>query len=204
MPFIPIPNCARVEVRFIQDGQHVENVFDVGIANTPLPESDALLIEGLFEDWALNLINDYQANNVRATEIYIRDMTTQTSPSYVYPIAGTPGGAPSNPLPNEVSWVCKKNSGIGGRSARGRYYHIGLTQAQVVGNNITTLDANGILSAMNLLRTNCDASNVPLMIASTRHNGVPRTSGILYHVLSFSYSDLTVDRQGRRGPGRGR
>lgn len=206
LAFIPVPNCAQVSIRFQQDGQLVENVFDVVASNTgdPMSQLDADNIFEVVDDWVKNTLREYQHGSVVYREMAIRDRSSAGGATYVYPGDNGTGTAGGDAMPNEVSFALKKNIAGASSNHAGRFYHIGLNNVQTTGNIVENVAVSNLVAAYNFLRTQLSAANYPLMVASLYENNVPRTSGILYFVTSISVADAILDSQRRRGPGRGR
>ena len=193
-------------MRFQQDGQVVENIFDTVASNTgdPMSQMDADNIFAVVDDWVKNTLREYQATNVFYREVLIRDRSNSNGTTYVYAGDNGPGTAGGEALPNEVSFSCKKNIFGASSNHAGRFYHIGLTINMTTGNTVDNAFVSNIVAAYNFLRTELTAANYPLMVASLYANNQPRPQGILYFVTSVSVADNTLDAQRRRGPGRGR
>lgn len=206
MAFQPIPNGAQVALRFQQDGQLVENTFETIASNSgdPMSQMDADNIYAIVYAWVDDTLRTYQNVNAVFREIAIRDMSNSNGTTYVYPGSNAGGAINTDPMPNEVTISLKKNIFGGPSRHKGRFFHIGLSRVQVVGNRITDTVAGQLVGAYEVLRTRLQTANYPLMVASLRENNLPRPLGVLFVVTSISLADTVVDRQGRRGPGRGR
>lgn len=197
-------NVAQVEVRFTQDGQQVENVFHV-VAATPLPQSEADTIFNIVNDWARTTLRPHQANNVIYREVEIFDPNGAGQPRFVYAGTGQSGTQSGTPLPNEVTYALKKNTGISGRKFRGRFFHIGLTNTVVNSNTLVPAEVTALVTIYEALRTSLATASHPLVVAY-RDYSVPNPHPIVgaAEVLSITAVDAIVDAQRRRGPGRGR
>lgn len=206
MAFQPAPNIAQFAMRFLQAGQHVENVYHCyrsqGWDANSLNET-----AGTFKNWWDGDMQSLVAPNVQLLSIIGTDLTSETGVGVEYadglPIAGTnPGQAP----PNNVTIAVKWGTGLAGRSFRGRTYHIGL-QANMIqaDGSLFPGSLNDLRSAYDGLRVTLD--NVVLAlefgVLSRVAAGAPRTTAILTPITGVSIEPFT-DSQRRRLPGRGR
>lgn len=203
MVFVPIPNTARVELRFTQDGQQLANVFHVR-APAPLTVEDLETIATVFVDW-YDSFRTVVCNAVTLREIDLRDLTTASGIGILYntglPLVGT---IASPALPNNVTVAVKWGTGLTGRSFRGRTFHIGLSEGQVVNSAVDSAFAPPILSGYNALPPLIKAQNYLLVVASRYTNNAPRPVGVTTEILTAAYADTTIDSQRKRLPGRGR
>lgn len=108
-------------------------------------------------------------------------------------------------LPNNVTIALKKESGLTGRSARGRTYWIGVPQTQLVASDENTLNAAyvaAVVAALDSQRTGIVAlaSWLPVLV-SRFSGGVPRTTGKTFSWVSTTNVDVIVDTQRGRMPG---
>jgi len=138
-------------------------------------------------------------------ELYATDLTTQDAPAFTYdtglPIAGTNG---SPPLPNNTALCVSFRTDARGRSARGRNYLMGLTEAVVVGNTVTNGFYDAWLEFYEEMQTGAEAHDYVWGVFSRRFNNAPRTVGLFRAITAVTVVDDTVDSQRRRLPGRGR
>ena len=204
MPFVPVPNTIEVELRYLWAGQECENTL---YFESPSPwtfitmESFASAIIG----WWSGFIAPFISDQVTLREVYITDLTTQTSPATGFnsglPIAG---GQNSPSLPNNVALtVCFRTSNRG-RSARGRNYVPGMVEAHVTNNTVDSTIIDGLETAYFELIGVASGEGVTWVVVSRQFNNVPRVTGARFLVREAVVIDPTVDSQRRRLPGRGR
>ena len=203
MPFIPIPNTVRCELRFTQDSQQVANIFHVW-KDEPLTVGDLNTIGAVFVNWWSGM-SSFIGDTVTFREIDMRDQSSVGAIGILYntglPITGTAVGAV---LPNHVTAAIKWGTGLTGRSYRGRTYHIGLTEGQVTDNELTSLIITDLLLVYNELISDMTTAGYSLVVASRYANNAPRTTGIVTPILTAAFADVVVDSQRKRLPGRGR
>jgi len=202
--FQPVNDTARVNLRFLWDQQIVENVLDVRIVSVPLSQGEADAIHTNIALWIDASLQNQQSENVEFTGMDIVDLSADNAPRYSYAGTGTFGSSPGPDMPNETALCITKNTAQGGRSGRGRIFHIGLTQAMCAGNAILPANGTAILNSWTTLATTLQGIGNPLVVVSRVHAGVPRPVGLSFPVLSLQLKDRTLDSQRRRKPGNGR
>jgi hypothetical protein len=205
MDYIEVPNTAQLELVYNWGGQQCQNVLHY-LKATPWT---AAQLEELAEEaadlWTVQFPG-VMPTTLSLIEVVATDLSDQFGPSITHgtglPVAGT-NASPS--LPNNVALVVTKRTASRGRSFRGRIYHPGLVESQVVGNTVNPSDVTAILGRWGWFQL----INLPvavdegIMVVVSRHfEGQPRTTGVTTIVTSLT-SDGTVDSQRRRLPGRG-
>jgi len=204
MPFVPNPGVVQVNIRGTKDTQLVENVLHFGVFHTPVAEDLTLICNGVrdavISDWLPALPSDVTMREVYAKSLELPNDVQFTS---IFP-AGSVGTMAGVPLPNNVSICVSLRSGATGRSARGRLFWLGLSQDQVVENQITTAASNDILVAVNAVYNVALLNSYRWIITSYVTNKAPRPGGpVQFIVNGILFTNLVIDSQRRRLPGRG-
>lgn len=203
MPFIPAENVVKLEAVLIYGGQYCENVYNYQLEVAPTAEIMEDLAAAFKASWNTNFKPAVPAT-CSLVMIRCTDLSSESGPAIEYttglPIVGTQG----NPqLPNNVTFVVKWTTALRGRSYRGRTYHVGLAEDQVVGNSLGTgYDVTFGAIYADLISLFADVYPAQLVVLSRYHNNAPRSSCVATPVLS-AYVDTTLDSQRRRLPGRG-
>lgn len=205
-PFIPAANTAVVEMVYTYAGVIVENVYHVQ-GSTPFT---ALTLSGLantFDAWD-NAVTGYKAvRNSSSSLILIRTRALDTASSPVFtftlPVARAGAGGAS-PLPGNVTFAIKLETGLAGRSFRGRVFIVAPSgtnlQAAPNQNLVTAVYANACVTALNLLVSSITAAVATnkLVVASYRTLGAYRAAAVLTPIINASYANLRIDTQRRR------
>jgi hypothetical protein len=210
MPFIPVANVAEAEVRMLLDAQHVENT--LYFLYTAPPDGPTLLSLGnaLISWWTTNRAPLAPASVV-LSEVVCTDLSSATgAQATAVPLASTPGTMGSPVLPSNDSFTISFRTAFRGRSFRGRNYMVGLGTTQVAGNNLVLGYADAFVSAYEALPALATAEGCTWVVVS-RYSGIdpvtkkpiPRAAGIATPIDTVLYTDLVVDSQRRRLPGRG-
>lgn len=197
-------SIAEVSIRFTQDAQQVENVFHV-TAPSPLIQADADAIKGVVDTWVKVTLRPWQANTVVYRELEVRDVNVGGTARFVYAGDGLVGTRTGTATPNSTTFSIKKNTALGGRKYRGRFYHIGLCQGDISQNTLSPTAVTALVSIYNALVTSLTTAGHPLLVA-WRDYSVPKPHPIVggIAVLTCTAVDATIDAQRRRLPGRGR
>lgn len=206
MPFIPAERVAEVEIRFSLDGQHCENT--LYFERSATIDSDGLqaLATAIETWWAAEIAPSLSAN-VHLVAVVATDLTSDSGPQYeLTPSSPVSGGNSSPQLPNNVAWCIKFLTGFRGRSFRGRNYISGLTTGHRDTNNTITVDvANTFKTSYEslLMGGGLLPEDWLWVVLSRYHANAPRVAGVWETVISVSYTDLILDSQRKRLPGRG-
>lgn len=205
MPFIPALNTLQVRMQFLQDFQQVENVFHV-VKGSAWSFSDIDAIATVFASWWQAHRKSSCAANASLQQVVATDLTTATGLQSTF-TGGLPasGTSPGVPYPNNCSVAIKLVTGTRGRSFRGRTYLIGLTEQEVLQNELKSVAISALLAMYRTMLTEIPGAvaGSSLAIASFHHLGAPRPAAVVTPVIDVAI-DPIVDSQRRRLPGRGR
>src|SRR5680860_412131 len=139
MPLSPVPNVVQAELVYTWDQQVVENVLHFEAAGAlSIPNMQSL---GTYlVNWYDLGLQGAHPTTIALTSLKLTDLTSDTAPALDY-TTGLPliGVNTSPSLPNNVAVVMSKRTIFRGRSYRGRIYHPGLAEDQVVANNVNAL-----------------------------------------------------------------
>ena len=203
MPFVPLPNTAEVALRFSQDGQFVANVWHVRYEAVPTQALMQTIANNTIFTWQGSL-RPIVSNDVTLLEVSVVDQSVQNGvASLLAPTTNNTGQNLSPMMPNGTTVAVKRATGQTGRSFRGRIYHIGLTEEQVLRNNVTPSIVTALTAAYNDFIDAYESIKCEWVVASRVANGAPRPIGVTTPVTGCS-TNPTIDSQRRRLPGRGR
>lgn len=204
MPFVPVPDTCQVELRYTWDSQQVENTlyfYNVSEWST----SQMTDLAGAVAAWWHTSVRPQQSEDVTLRELYLTDLRSVTAPTVTY-ATGLPdvGSAAAPSVSNNTSLAISFRTAGRGRSSRGRNYWVGLLANQVDASEVAPAHAASIQAAYEALIDAVSESDWNWVVVSRFHNGAPRTEGLRQPVQSVVVTDLVVDSQRRRLPGRGR
>lgn len=217
---------AQVTLKFLQDGQPMENVMYVKHQHSP--DSGVTWSDADFDGGAADTVNTdlatwysaqmapFVAENITATgadvvwntSVGAGPLEGRTYSGSPWPIAPA-GGNPA--LPNSCTIAVSLRTAILGRSFHGRVFLCGLGRNSVdptAPNSVQPSDATQIITAftdlVNAWKANHGAGLIldrfPMQVASFRHAGADRSPAMLTDVDHVTLSDLSIDNQRRRLP----
>jgi hypothetical protein len=206
MVFVPKTDAAQVNLRFTLLDQQIENTLYFLYNTGGLTEAEMITLGDDLLTWWATEIAAPLVDDLELREAYVTDMTTQFSPAVtVTPTSAITGGATSDPLPNNVSLCVSFRTSGRGRSARGRNYVGGWSEGSVAGNLVASGTAETIRSGYEeLTKPTTFTDDWTWIVYSRFAQGNPRPQAFTPPVTSVVLTDLTVDSQRRRLPGRGR
>lgn len=208
MAFIPALNTVRTTMVYLQDNQRVTNVFHTKFPSAP-DTQDLADLNLAWQAWWADQRADVSSQLIlQRTESV--DLTVANGAGKILDCTVNCAGTGASPaLPNSVTVVVKWTTGQTGRSFRGRTYHLGLQEDQVLNNNVVNAVVSALEANYALVPHLGDIGlNPQLVVASfysgvdTNGNPIPRTSAVLTPITGLSI-DPVIDNQRRRLPGRG-
>lgn len=210
MPFVPVPLTVEAEIRMLLQGQKVENTLWWRFATPPDASDIEALAEQLFTWWS-TAYADIASEDLVLNEILITDMSEEGGIQFTRNGDGTNGNVAGDILPNNSSVCVSFRTGFSGRSRRGRNYVPGIPIGSRDGvNTITQAYATAVTEAYTTL-IESEVVDVALWVIASRFSGVdpdtgrpiPREEGVTTSVSAVVVTDLILDSQRRRLPGRG-
>ena len=205
MVYIPVVNTAEVSIRNGVTGEQCENTLYF-LSSEPITQATLQQLVDDLDTWWYTVMRPYQGNEVVHRETYGVDLTTATG---IYAVSllhtNTPGTHTGSATPNSVSGCVSFRTANRGRSGRGRNYLMGLTIGQVVGSELTT---DTVTAYTQMYQQLLDPGfytdpQWTWAVVSRFADGAARTEGLAQPVLSCGFTDVVVDTQRRRLPGRG-
>lgn len=203
MGFVPLDGAVQAELRFILNGQQVENVLYFYTADG-VSVGEMNNLADMLNDWLELHLQPTQASGAVFNELYLTDLTSQTGPTVSNTARnGTIGQMTTSPvLPGNATIAVSFRTNGRGRSARGRNYFIGLAEGNVVGNVVDTGLVTAIEAAYNALLTVVQFPWTWIVYSRTV-DGADRAEGLAQPVTNAIVVDPYVDSQRRRLTGRG-
>lgn len=198
-----VPKVARFELHYLVAGEKMMNVFHVRATTTSWAEADLDACEAAFESWFSTTASQYLNDSLFFYEVLATDLTNLSGIRKIYPIDPPLQGNMNNELlPANVTFAIKANIGTRGRGTAGRTFWPALGDTQVTNESMQGAAANLIRTAMNTLITDIGAvTNVDsLVVPHFVVGGVRPPSVSASDVISYNYTDLTLDSQRLRLP----
>lgn len=205
MAFVPTANGLTASMRYLWEGQQVENTLSF-YNPAGWTESNMEILGNILINWRTTELRSLQASTLSMVECYLVDQTAEDAPAVTVsvPSGDQPGTAGTASMPNNVTWSIQFRTVFRGRSGRGRNYALGLTEGAVTASAVSIATASAYITAYQALATDLEGGDYQHVVISKFNNNAPRPSGLVRLVTAYSYADLTIDSQRRRLPGRGR
>lgn len=201
MPFQRVPDSAAVDILWSYLGKTYENAPTFRKNGGLYTEEDLLTLAGVVDSWVdatlkplTNIAFTYLRTEVRGLDSefdYLKIDDTSTGL----------GTATGTVIPPNATFCLKLSSAFTGRSARGRWYTIGNSDAQLNSGDKLTFNVtyrSAIVAALGTLKDNAALMGWSWIIASRFHNGVKRSEAITFTVQNITYVNTDVDSQRRR------
>lgn len=188
MAFIPVLDCVQARLIWQEtDGTVAQNILYAATVSVPteddLNEIGGALLTGI-NAGLLSTIT----NNWTLTEIALRAMNEEEGLETTY-VTGLPANATdgTTQTPNQVSYTTTLNTGLVGRSARGRVYGVGVPLAAIENNKrLNTVGQAAFQDAWQSILDAMESAAHALQVVSFVDGGVPRTEGRKLPVLSVN------------------
>lgn len=203
MAFQKVVDVAEIDIIYTQHGQTMQSVFYGRLPGGYLLADLTALAAGIDGQvqgtWKAQQVIEasYQRTEVRGLAV-INDLVATNNVN-----AGV-GTIVTGALPNNVTFVVKKQSGLTGRSARGRSYWMGSPA-----DRLKTTDENeflasyvtAVVAAVDSIRTQIAAIGLWEPVLVSRFSaGVPRSEGKTFPWISSVAVNEVVDTQRGRLP----
>lgn len=188
MPFVPTPGIVQANLFHISDqGIFAQNRLYFAASSVPTTTDLEEIDDALYDVYVAQVVNE-MSGFWSLTGISYRAMNEEEGIQLVsaqaFPQQG--GAGDTEPEANQVCYTVTLNTGLVGRSARGRIYGIGITNGASDGSRLypasqATYQANweGVRSAM-------ETAGHAMQVVSFFEGGVPRAEGRPLPVLSVS------------------
>lgn len=206
MPLPFVPNGMEAVVVGTWDGQLTNNtLWFIGPTNPPTFLEVATLANDLLSWYVTSMIPNlneaFTLNKVRAKSFGAAD--GPVADAFAVDVVGANTG---EAVPNNVDPCITFRSATGGRSGHGRNYIPAMGNSDVNGNMLDAVTAGNIITAYNQIIDGGGAELHGLVwsIVSYRTAGAVRPVPFSFPVTQVGFTDLIVDSQRRRLPGRGR
>lgn len=199
MAFQSVPNTADIVITYVQNGKNIQNVLQAFKAVQYDLSDLQLLADAVDVAVAANWlpIQTSDATYVRTT---VRGLEFENDQEATADVSAGAGQTLVSGLPNSVTFAVKKQSGLTGRSARGRVYWMGMPRdvLQANENRLVIADADAIEAAIDAVRAAITATIWQAVIVSRFEDNVQRPFGIVFNWISSEAVDIDVDTQRNR------
>jgi hypothetical protein len=207
VPFVPNARVARFDLVQTLDNQRVLNsmyfaaVLEEHVWDAATLENAAA---ALADSWTTAVMAN-QVTVLRLVEVVGTSMESKEAPRISFAVTPPAVGAQATEaMSNNVAFCVTLRTAHRGRGSQGRLYLAGLSVAQVTGNYVDTVPAAAIVAGVKTVIDAMALSGYTACVYSRRENNEWLATGGVAYVQAVLATDLTVDSQRRRLPGRGR
>ncbi len=203
MAFQPVVDTVEIDIIYTQHGEAMQNVFYAKLPGGYVLADLAALAVGIDAQvqgtWKAQQVIEafYSRVEVRGLAVQNDLIATNNTSAGVGVLLG---GA----LPNSVTLAVKKESGLTGRSARGRCYWIGASLGKLKPsdeNEFQTVYVDDIVFAVDSIRMQIPSIGLwEAVLVSRFSEGVPRATGLTFDWNSSVAVNEVVDTQRGRLP----
>lgn len=192
----------KAEIRFTWNGQLVENVLHfVHTIDPPDPTN-----MGMLADFIRDQVQDFwlaqMASTVTFREVYVEEYAGNISQSATSVGTGN-GTLAGESMPGNATFCLSLRTEFVGRSRRGRFYTIGMSENNQSAGVVNAVYRNAWLGLLSNIRVLAALDNWGLCVASFTSGGSPRPTAQVTLVNAIIAVDDFVDSQRRRLQGRG-
>lgn len=159
-------------------------------------------LQTLAEDILVAVATDWipsMSEQVEITEVYVRDLDTEVADqASVTPATTLEGDQPGDILPSYNTVAVSRQSGLTGRSSRGRIFWMGLAESQTTLNALVAGIGAEIVAAVIALDAVLISSGFAPCIVSRYSAGVKRTVAVTYPLVAWGVLDDLIDTRRSR------
>lgn len=212
MTFYPVTNGAQVRlIQSFRDQLVVNTLWFLHLTGAPTFADIQALATACNFQWQSSIAT-LLSNDLSYERCIVRDYSVENSFEAVAspssPVPGTAGDA----MPNNVAFAVSLRTGLSGRAYRGRIYLAGIPRAVVEENSLMSTFLDDVSIAMSgFIGPSEIVPDWQLGVAHRVSSGppperlpIPLDPGVITVASNFSFSDVIVDSQRRRLPGRGK
>lgn len=199
MALPPVPNGLRITLEYTLNGKVVVNVY-YAIKSTPIVTVDLTNVATAVLQWWRTFLKGGLSQDIALTKIRVQDVSVPDG-GYIEQVvtSNNTGSVASQAMPNNVALVVSLQSGLSGRSRRGRTYVPGLPENEVSGSYVGQTFLQGFIDAYVELATALQLQLCSLAIVSFYGNGAPRAVPQITLVTRVA-ANTRIDTQRRRLP----
>lgn len=206
MPFQPAPGTIGVVIQGKLSGQDDQNTLYFFQNGADPTIGDCQAIATLVAAWWDATVRQKICDTWQGQKIVAKNLFVNGGAKAVISIATQFGVISTEQAPNNVAPCVTFDTGQSGKSSHGRNYIGGIPNANINVNDIDSGWANDIIGAYQQLLPGGAHDPTPYFwsVLSRQSGGVVAAQATAVPVLNVYFSDLTVDSQRRRLPGRGK
>lgn len=199
MAFQEVPNSAEVSILYSQNSETLANVFHATLS-TGYDFADIVDLAEAVDQSVVDNLRPEMTQDCNYLRTEVRGLDEENDLFATVDTGTGPGAIATAGLPNSVTLSIKKESGRTGRSARGRWYVVGIPLGNLSSNENSFLSAEVTqwVAAVDEVRQDVQATQWAPVIVSRFTGGVARDFGVTFPWISSVAVNVFVDTQRRR------
>lgn len=198
MAFQSVPDTFEAVVVAVFGLSRMQMTFYARTATAPYNQATAQALADDIDAWAVTGLRPNISNQVVYDHVEVRGLEFENDVFAMASAGAGAGGIGTPSLPTNVAFAVKRSSALTGRSARGRVYWFGLSEADVGGNGLSQVRGDAIVAALEDMNAAIVILGLTPVIVSRFSNLQPRPTGVTFDITGWSYTDLVVDTQRKR------
>lgn len=198
MAFQPAPNCINATLRFLNGGTFygINSLNFVGLNRNPFEDYGFIAAE--IVDWWEEEIAGLVSDEIQLASISLRGLSEPSDYYYSNDLTGIVGLVDSPAQPPNVTLSIKTETGLTGKSRRGRVFHVGLAESMVSNKYLLPAWPGLFASNYQLLIDAVSGFDLSWCVLSRTQNKVKLAEAIPYPITSCTLVDNRVDTLRRR------
>lgn len=200
MSFQPAPRVAEAVINGLVNGVGLANVLTFAFDQLLYTQTDIDNLAAGVDLWMATEVLPNLSGSANYLGTSVRGLANQEDFQATNTTSAGPGLIAGTPLSNNVSFCIKFETGLTGRTSRGRSFLWGMPNI-VLGTNeneLTAANADQYLQNYENLNNYTQGTGWLHCVCSRRLNGVQRAEAVFRYVSDYSYTSLTVATQRRR------
>jgi len=203
MPFVPAPNCAEAVINWSGPGGLYANVLNFKFA-TAYDQGDidalALAVDQAVGGAMLPVVGTV----VTYVNTTVRGLTSSVDLEGVADVESAAGSASGTSMPPNVTYCLSLRTGLTGRSARGRFYTVGVTSSHLASAAaVSTTYRDNWIAALESVASQAGDDGWQWGVLSRQNNNVVLSTAVFREITDIIGVDLNLDSMRRRLSGRG-
>lgn len=203
MAFQPAVDCAEAVIHITSSAGEQLNVlnfkYPTAYDQSNLDDLSAA-VDAVVGGTYLSLMNE----DMNYAFTHVRGLTSSVDLESVNGDNAGAGTDSAGALPANVAFCMSLRTGFTGRSARGRFYAMGLSTDQLVTlNHVTSTYVTNLHTMLTDILGAAATAGWTLVVLSRQNGGVKLSAAVARPVTSIIAVDTVLDSQRRRLPGRG-
>lgn len=203
MAFQPAVNCAEAVINYSGPGGLYANVLNFKFA-TAYDQGDIDALAAAVDQAVGGAFIGLIGTVVTYVSTTVRGLTSSVDLEGVNDTEAAAGTASGTSMPPNVTYCLSLRTGLTGRSARGRFYTVGVTSAHLsAADTVSTTYRDNWIAALEAIGTQAGDDGWQWGVLSRQNNGVVLGSAVFREITDIIGVDLFLDSQRRRLRNRG-